>query len=129
MPKVKFVDSYTEEVKAERAALNETNDCTVVSLSVLLGVPYLEAHARMRQGGREHRKGRFMHKAAAWANMTQLRGILDKGVTLNQFVTAHPRGRFWVEVRGHALAVVDGVVHDHSHKPRRVLRNAWKVPT
>lgn len=126
LAKVKFVDSYTADMVAAREALNETNDCTVVSLAVITGSGYESAHVTMSLGGRKHREGRWMHKAAAIRGMDMVRGLdRDSGVTLNQFTQAHPRGRYWVEVSGHALAVIDGVVHDHSHRPRRIVRRAW----
>ena len=34
------------------------------------------------------------------------------GMTINRFVKTHPRGSYYVLVRGHALAVVDGTVQD-----------------
>jgi hypothetical protein len=130
LAKVKFVESYTAEVLAAREALKETNDCTVVSLAVVTGKDYRHARAIMAAGGRLHRKGRWMHKAAAIVGMDMVRGLDGEATpTLAEFSAAHPRGSYWVEVKGHALAVVDGVIYDHSHKPRRRVLRAWRVPS
>jgi hypothetical protein len=123
-PLVEIYSRYNEC----RKALNETNDCTVTSLAFLMGWPYRDAHKAMERGGRQHRKGRYMHTAAASADMKMVNGLCpDKGVTLGEFCKAHPVGRYWVEVTKHALAVVDGQVHDHSLRPLRRVKRAWRI--
>lgn len=124
--KKEHLDIYPRYAACKREH-NETNDCTVTSLAFLLGVSYGEAHKAMERGGRERRKGRFMHKAAAFAGMEIVKGLDDMGVTLGEFCAAHGRGKYWVEVTNHALAVVNGQVCDHSHKPRRIVQRAWRV--
>lgn len=48
-------------------------------------------------------------------------------ITIKEFTIKHPNGRCFVVVRGHALAIIDGVVYDHSEKPRRQIQAAWRV--
>ena len=55
--------------------------------------------------------------------MSDRRGIK----TLNQFVKRYPKGRFHVTVRGHALAVIDGVVYDWKHSGKRRIVGAWEI--
>lgn len=122
--------------KAERDRMRETRDCTVISFCEVWGAPYNHAHEHLkRQFGRPTRRG------PAWAmvelavekcpktRMEKLWGGKDKEkhMTLGQFCKAHPEGRHWVFVRGHALAVIDGVIHDHSHKPKRRVKLAFRV--
>ena len=48
-------------------------------------------------------------------------------ITLSQFCKKHPLGRFYCCVRGHAIAIIDGIVYDHCHKPRRQITWAMRV--
>ena len=124
--KKEHLDIYPRYAACKREH-NETNDCTVTSLAFLLGVSYSEAHKAMARGGRVPRNGQYMHRAAAFAGMEMVKGLDAMGVTLGEFCRAHSRGKFWVEVTNHALAVVDGQVCDHSDKPRRIVQRAWRV--
>lgn len=113
-----------------RNALEETNDCTVTSLAFLMGWTYRYTANWMRvNAGRHHRKPVSMyvasHEVPGAKDVNGLRP--DKGVTLGEFCKAHPVGRYWVNVTGHALAVVNGQVHDHSLRPRRRVRYAWRI--
>lgn len=124
-----LVDIYPQYAACREAA-NETNDCTVVSLAFLMDWRYEKARTAMRvAGGRSERKPASLHAATSiMPQMDQILGICpDKGISLAEFCQAHPRGRYWVAVTGHALAVVNGQIHDHSHKPRRRVRAAWRV--
>jgi hypothetical protein len=48
--------------------------------------------------------------------------------TLNSFIKRFPEGTFYVTIKGHALAVKDGKVHDlMKPKPYCILRKAWRV--
>lgn len=122
--------------KEIKAKLKETRDCTVISFSEVWNAPYEAAHNHMkRQFGRKNRSG------PAWVNcedaikrcpktkMDKLWGYKeeDKIITLGQFLKQYPTGRYWVFVRGHALAVIDGIVYDHSYKPRRKVKLAYRV--
>lgn len=116
--------------RVDREAANETNDCTVLSLACLFGWTYGKARAAMRvAGGRQDRKSASMHVAAS-----MIPGLVELGhptpeetLSLAQFCRVHRRGRYWVNVTGHALAVIDGKIHDHSYSPRRRVRYAWRV--
>jgi hypothetical protein len=113
-----------------RKALNETNDCTVTSLAFVMDWSYREAHSHMRSFAGRAVGGRApMHMGALALNaLSEVKGLCpDKGVTLGEFCKAHPVGRYWVNVTGHALAVINGQVHDHSLKPRRRVRYAWRI--
>ena len=47
--------------------------------------------------------------------------------TLNQFTKRYPKGRFYVSVRDHAVAVIDGVVYDYEHAGKRRIIGAWQI--
>jgi hypothetical protein len=120
----------------ERKRFKETNDCTVISFSEVWGAPYEAARTHLsKQFKRPPRSG------PSWKNcdnaialcpktkMDKLWGTKDKEyyITLGAFCKRYPTGRYWVFTAGHALAVIDGVVYDHSHKPRRKVKLAYRV--
>ena len=43
-------------------------------------------------------------------------GDEHEGKTVKQFVKEHPKGTHYIATRGHAMAVVNGKLHDSSHK-------------
>lgn len=133
--KVPWVNSYAnEDIKLGVRLKKETNDCSVRSFAVVWGVSYERAHSHLQNfGGRKHRKGlscEMMDTANEWCKKT----LMKKGpysetnrISLKSFCEKHPVGRYWVGVSGHALAVIDGVVHDYKYGPRRQVTLAWRV--
>lgn len=128
MSKVKHVCNWGD-YRAERERMGETNDCTVVSLAQVLEIPYGEAHGIMRAHGRQHRRGMHMWPVADSypSVLSMVKGLAIDEISLAEFCRAHSVGRYWVEVTGHALAVVNGKILDHSRKVRRRVMRAWKV--
>ena len=53
--------------------------------------------------------------------------IITRSMNLSTFAKKHPRGRFYILVKGHALAIIDGEIVDHTDKPKRRVYYAWKV--
>lgn len=97
-------------------------------------IPYDKAHTHLKLfAKRENRKGltwAAMETADEWCKKT----LMKKGpytktnrISLKSFCEKHPVGRYWVGVSGHALAVIDGVVHDYKYGPRRQVTLAWRV--
>jgi hypothetical protein len=129
---MKFVYNYPK-YSEDQKKFHETNDCTVVTMAEVLGVEYHVAHKIMRERfKRKNRHGAFMQRTdfvQAMGEYKVAKGPYSKSnkISLAQFCKKHPVGRFYVLVRGHALAVIDGVVYDHSEKPRRMVYNAWRV--
>ena len=113
---------------AQRLEHKEHNDCTVISLAAVTCGNYRLALNRMRLiGGRRHRKPALLQPVAEHLGFEEVKGIdWDNRITLKEFCEAHPRGRYWLAVRGHALAVIDGQIHDHALKPRRRVYAAWR---
>lgn len=52
-----------------------------------------------------------------------------RAYTVGRFVQDHPRGRFILDVRGHVVSVVDGVVIDYTPGPKRRILAAWEFQT
>lgn len=128
-----WVNNWTK-YKEERTKMKETRDCTVVSFCEVWGAPYAAAHRHMKnQFGRKNRRGaetELCRDAIARCPKTRMaKREWDKKdrPTLKKFCEMHKEGRYWVFVHGHALAVIDGVVHDHTHGPRRKVKFAFRV--
>ena len=112
---------------------HEQLDCTVRAFAIALGVPYTEAHTVMANMGRRngHRMSTHYFRIALnqYARRTgRLRRAGDTGITLGRYAKEHSGGRYILDVRGHALAMIDGVVHDTVvPKPRQIVLHAWRV--
>lgn len=120
--------------KPDRVRYKETNDCTVISFAEVWNTTYDRAHRHLKIAfNRKDRRGLaydLCKDAVSRCKNTKMRMRSWEGKdrpTLGQFQKQHPQGRYWVFVRGHALAIIDGVIKDHSHKPRRKVIFAYRV--
>lgn len=120
--------------RRDSKAMKEDKDCTVMSFATVWGCTYQQAHEHLRMSaGRKLRHGLPTDKfdsAAWWCRKTKMKSgpyTENNKISLGQFCKEHPVGRYWVRVRGHALAVIDGVIYDHSYKPRRMVVKAFRV--
>lgn len=53
--------------------------------------------------------------------------IKTRSMTLSTFAKKFKRGKFYILVKGHALAIINGEIVDHTDKPKRRINFAWKV--
>jgi hypothetical protein len=129
--------------------LNEANDCAVRATACATGLPYEQVHAAFKAAGRPDRRG------TTWAAFKQAaRALLGPDVemtriepeyqliggyrrrwratgrpTLARFTSEHRTGRYIVIIKGHALALVDGVQLDQGPSGSRCQVQAFiKVP-
>ena len=110
---------------------SETNDCVVRAIANSTGCTYTEAHGLakkhynrgFRQGTRTiailHNTKQLFSELNFKTENSSITGYFDakesrRFGTINQFVKANPTGRHFLLVRGHALAVVNGVVYDNA---------------
>lgn len=123
----------TDGGKSSYGFTHEKNDCTVRAVSIAYQISYEEAHAKLKAFGRKdghgcHYFAKFMNKNMP-TTLAITRGWKEKSLgTINKFCKENPKGRFILRIRGHALAVVDGIVHD-SWLPGSCSRilDYWKV--
>lgn len=130
---------------ANTSAYGEKNDCSVKAVALACGVSYDVAHAEMQKQGRKQGRGASTAsiELACIALGKQLNPVSPRhkiaaypGVHKNlQNVTTHHPARFpdvWKDgktylayIRGHVLAIVDGVVHDwtvgRAYRVQRIL--------
>ena len=121
----------------------ERSDCTVRALVKTAGLAYDDAWKWIAiKMKRRPRRGPTHRNAVNAMNNTQqingkkvkplghgrtcrlLNGV-ERKMSLKTFCQHNPVGTFYVLVRGHALAVIDGVITDHSKAGKRV-KHAWE---
>jgi hypothetical protein len=121
-------DIFSQNTKA----MHETNDCTVKAFAVVFDTTYEKAHAHLKKNcGRQNRKGiharevippslkKTKYKVGPYSKTNR--------ITLKNFLEKHNQGRFYVLIRGHAFAVVDGVLYDYKEGLRRQVTWAMRV--
>ena len=107
----------------------ERHDCAVRALAVAADISYDEAHAALKRNGRKDKRATY---PASTRGVAAEYGFVEepekRGKTLAQFTRQQPVGRYLVRIRNHALAVVDGVVHDwpDTSGPRSRVRAAYR---
>ena len=134
---VQRIDPYEDghPIKEEIKAAKDTNSCTVVTLSCVTGNTWEQCNQYLRKYGRRYRKGMFRHQQEeAFKGFTKF--VVKESpysnsnrITIGQFVKKHPVGKFYCCSRGHAFAIIDGVLYDHSDKLRRQITFAYRFYT
>ena len=120
----------TTSYGAERPAWDR-NDCSIRALAVATGVPYAVASVAFSVLGRRIRAGTDIALSVKLHEeiLGMTRVTAAEGLDLETFVGMVHTGSFVVHKRGHAFAVIDGVVHDWQNTTKagtRILR-VWKV--
>lgn len=113
----------------------ERNDCVPVALAKAADIPYQDAYELAAMAGRKPRGFCNINTLMdglgyelAFYGTGRCGGIV-KSTTLAVLMTRPEMqtGRFVFHRRGHAFAVVDGVVFDSDLKPWAPVRNVWRV--
>lgn len=117
-----LVDNYNSSHK---------KNCTVVALAAAASLPYDIAHSIAEAAGRKKNKGFQSEKLLKYFNKkrgsTQFKKVKRSTITVQKFCKNYPTGHYYVRKRGHAYAVIDGIVVDHTKpKPRERILEAWK---
>jgi len=136
---MKFQNGYTtQNVKRSNIQPTENNDCVVRAISNATNCDYDKAHGLAAQ----HYNRRNKRGTSTLAVINRSEALFsDLGFkceevnqvyatsTINQFVRRNPKGRFFILVRSHALAIVNGVVYDNSDRTsgRHKIRYAFNL--
>lgn len=120
--------------------LGEDKDCSLRALVAAAGIDYesakaiFEKHGRLENQGTPHKvteavmSDMFPEATMIVMSIPDLMRTTGKPrMTLPEFVRRFGRGSWVVHVKGHALAVVDGVVHDWKERPATRVVCAWQV--
>lgn len=141
----KVTDHYRELEKVSRG-LGDQNQCGVIAVSVVAGIPYDQALELLTKWGRVKGKGTpnwIIHKvleelgfkvedypASEIVKLYPGRHSEKRWVTTHhpsRFHSVWPKGVFLLYPRAHVLAVVDGVVHDWSSQNSLQVKSIFKV--
>lgn len=110
--------------------IGESKDCSVKALAIALGTSYRNAHRHLEvKCGRARGRGIMSSQVLprSLKNTPYREGPYSRlnKVSISRFCREHPKGRFYIAVSGHAIAVVDGVVFDTVDAPRRMVK--WAI--
>ena len=134
----KRMDHVRDEQNDSQIRQGESNDCTVRACANALDMHYDNAHELMRLGGRMFRSGMsfmmYMDKKTTLGGcrvneMDFQSWRRGPKMTLLKFCKKYTEGRYIVIRNGHALAVIDGVIHDNNgnNTPNQWVLRAYKV--
>ena len=129
---------------ANTAVVNykDRNFCTVAALAMTLDWSFGKAHRWMAKHGKR-KTGRGMY-IMAWRPCIEMAAksvgkrfkeghyhVLGDGrsMTLKRFCKEYPTGTYYVQVNAHAVAIVDGVMHDWTAQTagRRKIITSFKL--
>jgi hypothetical protein len=120
-----FTDAHGRSATVARLdLLGDRNACAIAAIAVAAGQPYHTVAAAAQALGRRH--GHGIRVPLFWDLIRKFGGTVEQcgspalvkrlgrqpRVTLRTFLRQHPTGRFVVELRSHAVAVVDGILYD-----------------
>ena len=112
------------------SGLREDNDCTIRALAVVAGLGYSSAHKIGKDAGRKDKKGFPSFYLIQHCREIGIKFELSKrrSISIKKFLDENPTGRFYAKRRGHAFAIVDGVIQDATpNRPLQRITSAWKL--
>jgi hypothetical protein len=133
---MKLPSQFSNPRKESKFASKETNDCVVRALSLVSNLPYENVHKIVRTH-LNRKRGRGVKKSLILNLFKNEKALIKKhlnftawemsGVkTINQLIKTKPNGTFFILVRQHATAVIDGKVADTFAKNWHI-QNCWQI--
>jgi len=108
---------------------HEFNDCVVRAISIAYCIEYKIVHAELKALGRK--AGCVISTMVAMDGREFIWHKRQKDLhsTVGRFVGEHQTGHYIVVISGHALSVIDGVIHDIvlGNTNRCHVIHAWKI--
>lgn len=112
----------------------DNNGCTVVAFCKVFDTDYITAYNfikkvcdRKHGGGLSTLQIYTLFDNVKKNKWTKCPYGISNRITINQFIKKHPKGRFYCLVRGHAIAIVDGVLYDYEKGGKRQITTAFRV--
>jgi hypothetical protein len=110
----------------------QKNDCTVRALATLTQRNYDEIYDLLKKAGRKSHEGFDLD---GWLRVSPCRlfhnvmltKVNKKGLTVCNFASKHPKGRFLLQTDSHCWPVVDGVHYDLIRVKDQKLCSVWRV--
>ena len=117
----------TENIRPEGFE-NEKKDCAVRALSLVANLPYEKVHLAFQKCGRKNGKGiiiqKKLQKVCKILNLTAKQ--IKRSGSVNKLIQENPIGHVYCTKRGHAFALINGVVHDLNNLKSHV-NGAWII--
>ena len=123
--------NYQKAIQQQLPIENGAGDCAVKALSIVCDVPYAVAHKTLASVGRINRKG--THPEMTRLAIEKLGFSYERVHTIAKTVGQLEKlrifssGYYSIRVRGHRLAMKDGIVEDWSRGGRRRICEVYKV--
>ena len=116
------------------SGIQDHSNCVVIGFAIVTGVPYIQADEIAVKTKRKRNKGHYPEKMVNYAKRKYKMKFLKlrfTSITLKKFLEKYKEGRYYVQTRKHAYAILDGVIHDHSHndnlhRPGHHIKKAYK---
>lgn len=122
----------------------QSSDCSVKALAIVKNIPYQDALGYARDSfKRQPNKGVTLTNITKGFlqddSITTLNGreiktyynnqgkMVERSMTVGTFAKTYNKGKYFVVVRKHALAIVDGVIIDNNEGLRRPVQKAWRA--
>lgn len=107
----------------------ERRDCSIRAFSVAACISYKEALEIFTKFGRKHNQGtpERVTEQVIDEQFPDAEKLPGYGLTLPKFAQRFNSGHYVVHVRGHALAITDGIIHDWRLRPKTKVYRAWKL--
>lgn len=117
---------------ASLAGIRDTRNCVVRATAIGYGIPYRIADQVARQAGRKEHYGFWIPRMVVQMQMNGYDNfqviIPRKGLTLYSFLKEYKEGRYLIEIRHHAMAVINGKIYDAGlSKPLSRIESIHKV--
>lgn len=128
--------SYEELAKQGRRYYYDTNFCTVIALAVACDLPFGKAYHTYKRLGRTDRRGTRREMQNIALSNFKRKAVFDtdktakfRDKTVNQLLKdiANWKGRYWVYIRSHVIAIRDGVCEDWTALERACRRKVIDV--
>ena len=113
----------------------DTNDCVVKALAIVGRMTYKKAHAIAKSYGRKHGQGMY---SSTWVPMFKAQGLEFTEIkrqrqkngsawTPKTVGQVTKNGYFLALVRGHVIAIHNGVIQDWTDGRRHHITKIWKI--
>ena len=134
-----YKHSFEELAQAGRRHYNDSGFCTVIALAVACDISFGKAYHTYKRLGRKDRRGTYEDMQLKALAKFKKKAVFDRDKTamfrdktVNQLLkhTADWKGRYWVYIRGHVIAIRDGVCEDWTAMERacrRKVLNVYKI--
>lgn len=115
---------------------DDSNACALIAFCIVTGFDFDGVYELFQKYGRLKYHGTTLgtiNGVCNLFNMIPVQSLMCGRInylTLNQFIKQHPTGSFIIATRQHAMALIDGVIHDTIPAPpnRKRIYYAWRKP-